>query len=352
MDGIGSLVDHGLLRQTGGAGEPRFLLLETLREYAHEQLAESAELQETERSHAAFFVVYSEDLGAMEPVMQEAHIAQYESDSGNIRAALSRLVASGNAEWALRLAAAQPWFWEHLEQFSEGRESLEAALKMPEAQAATLHRGRVAYAAATLCHRLGDYASALRHLAGDALPVFRYLGDQKSMASVLIGLASTKQALGRPEESKAHLEEAITIWRELDDEVAADYSLNNLAHISEEQGDHSTAKAILEPLVARFRARGNLRSTASALSSLGDIAAAQGDFSRALAYQTESLSLFTELNDATGLARVLTDLGNLARDVEVSRKPGDVTANPSARLSKPAAGRMWFAQSRRWPTVH
>jgi hypothetical protein len=89
-------------------------------------------------------------------------------------AALSRLVASGNAEWALRLAAAQPWFWDRLEQFSEGRESLEAALKMPQAQAATPHRGRAAYAAATLCHRLGDYASALRHQAGDALPVFRY----------------------------------------------------------------------------------------------------------------------------------------------------------------------------------
>jgi predicted ATPase len=313
-DGISSLVDHGLLRQTGGAGEPRFLLLETLREYAHEQLAESGELQETERSHAAFFVVYSEDLGALEPATLEAHIAQYESDSGNIRAALSRLVASGNAEWALRLAAAQPWFWERLEQFSEGRESLEAALKMPEAQAATPHRGRAAYAAATLCHRLGDYASALRHQAGDALPVFRYLGDRKSVASVLIGLASTKQALGRPEESRAHLEEAITIWRELDDDVAADYSLNNLARISEEQGDHSTAKAILEPLVARFRARGNLRSTASALSSLGDIAAAQGDFPRAQAYQTESLCVFNELNDATGLARVLADMGNLAHD--------------------------------------
>ncbi len=314
MEGIGSLVDHGLLRQTGGEGEPRFLLLETLREYAHERLAESGELPESERAHAAFFVVYSEDLGAMEPARQAAQITQYELDYGNIRAALSRLIASGNAEWALRLAAAQPWFWEHLEQFSEGRESLETALKMPEAQAATPHRGRAAYAAATMCQRLGDFASALRHHAADSLLVFRHLGDQKGVASVLIGLASTKQALGHPEDSKAHLEEAIVIWRELGDDVAADYSLNNLARISEKQGDHSTAKAILEPLVARFRARGNLRSAASALSSLGDIAAAQGDFPRAQAYQTESLSIFNELNDATGIARVLADMGNLARD--------------------------------------
>jgi predicted ATPase/serine/threonine protein kinase len=313
-DGIGSLVDHGLLRQAGGPGEPRFLLLETLREYAQEQLAASGELQETERAHAAFFVVYSEDLRAMGPDRQEAHISQYERDYGNIHAALNRLVASGNAEWASRLATAQLWFWEHLEQFSEGRELLETVLNMPAAQAATADRGRAAYAAATLCYRLGDITSALRHQASDALPVFRRLGDRKSTASVLIGLGFIKQALGRPEEARAHMEESIAIWRELGDDIAADYALNNLARLAEGQADYSAAKAILEPLVTRFRARGNLRSTASALSSLGDIAATQGDLSRAHTYQTESLALFTELNDATGLARVLTDLGNLARD--------------------------------------
>ena len=314
IEGMNSLVDHGLLRQTQAEGEPRFFMLETIREYAQERLAASGELAETERAHGAYFVVYSEDPGAMEAARQESRAAEYEREYGNIRAALGRLIAAGNAEWALRLAAAQLWYWEHQEQFSEGREAIEAALRMPEAQGATPPRGRAAYAAATLCYRLGDYASALRHQAGDALPVFRQVGDRKSVASVLISLAFVKQGLGRTEESKAHLEEAISIWRDLGDDAAADYSLSNLARIAEGEGDYATAKAILEPLVGRLRARGNLRGTASALSSLGDIAAAQGDLSRAHAYQTESLSIFGELHDATGLARVLADLGNLARE--------------------------------------
>jgi predicted ATPase len=312
MEGMASLVDHGLVRQEPDE-EPRFVLLETIREYAQERLSKSGERKDTERAHAAFFVVYSEDISSLDSVKQQEKLAQYQREYANSRAALRWLIGAGEAEWALRLSAAQTWFWDLSEQFSEAREMLETVLRMPEAQEPTAYRARTAYLGATQCYRLGDFASSVRYHA-DGLSILRRLGDRTSIASVLIGIAMSKQALGRCEESRMHLEEAIAIWRELGDDVAADYSLSNLAQVAKAQGDYPTAKAVLEPLVHRLKARGDRRNTALALSSLGDIAAAQGDIRRAGEYQSESLAVFTELNDATGQAMVLADLGQLARN--------------------------------------
>ncbi|MEX2263949.1 MAG: protein kinase [Bryobacteraceae bacterium] len=316
-EGISSLVDKSLLRQIAAEAEdPRFSMLETIREYARERLEASGELPETRRAHAAFFLVFSEDAGARDPAGQQASISEYERDYGNIRAAARYLVATDNAEWALRLAGAQVWFWEQLEHFAEGREMLESALRMPTAQAPTSLRARVAYAAGTLCYRLGDSASARRLHEDEALPIFRRLGERKGTASLMNGLAIIKHHLQRSDEAKAHLEEAVEIWREMGDDASADYSLNNLARIAASQRDYATARAILEPLAANFRDRGDLRGAASALSSLGDIAASQGDLSRSKEHQQDSLRLFAEIGDTAGMARVLVDLGNLARESE------------------------------------
>jgi predicted ATPase/serine/threonine protein kinase len=313
MEGISSLIDKNLLMQTSGdASEPRFTILETIREYARERLEAGGESSETGRAHAAFFLVLSEDTGALEPAAQQACLAEYEREYPNIRAAARYLIAADNAEWALRLAGAQLWFWEQLERFAEGREMLEQVLRMPRAQAPTASRAHVAYAAGTLCYRLGDFASARRLHEDEALPVFRGLGDRKGTASLLNGLAIVKHQMQRADEAKVHLEEAVAIWRELGDDAAADYSLNNLARIAASQKDYSTARAILKTLVANFRARGDLRGAASALSSLGDIAASQGNLSRSKKYQEGSLQLFAEIGDAAGMAHALADLGKLS----------------------------------------
>ncbi|MFN0105546.1 MAG: protein kinase domain-containing protein [Bryobacteraceae bacterium] len=314
-EGVSSLVDKSLLLQSAGeAEEPRFSMLETIRDYARERLEASGERAETERAHAAFFLVLSEEIGALDPLGRQASLGSYEREYGNVRAAIRRLAASDDAEWALRLGGAQIWYWEQVEYFSEGRELLETILRMPAAQQPTALRARVAYTLATLCYRLGDYGSARRLHEEEALRIFRQIGDRRGMASALVGLGVIKHCLRRFEEAKGHLQSAVQMWRELGDDEAADYSLHNLARIAEAQKDFVTARAILETLAVNLRARGDVRGTAFALTSLGDVAAGQGHLGQAKEYHEDGLRLFRELGDAAGMAPVLADLGNLARD--------------------------------------
>ena len=315
IEGMCSLVDKSLLVQSGiEGGEPRFFLLETLREYARERLESAGEAAATERAHAAYFLVFAEDIGAMEPARKEDLAPMYEREYGNLRAAIRFMIRTGEVDWALRLTATQHWFWEYLEHYSEGREVMESVLRMPGAEAPTSLRARVAYSASTLCARLGDWVSALRLQESEAMPIYRQLGDRQGIATVLNGHGYIRGMLGQVTESRAHFEEAIQIWRSLGNDEAADYALSNMARFAESQGDHVTAEAIMQPLVDRFRARGLLRDAASALSTLGDSAAAQGHFARAREYYEQGLNSFRELDDTNGCAHALADLGNLARE--------------------------------------
>ena len=156
FDGMSSLVDKSLLRQQGNNdAEPRFSMLETIREYARERLQERGELAATEHAHAAYFLVLAEeDVGILHPGQQQAWLRSSDLEHDNFRAAARSLLTAGNAVWALRLGAALLWFWEQQEYFTEGRDLLETILRMPGAEDRTALRARLAYCAGTLEYRL------------------------------------------------------------------------------------------------------------------------------------------------------------------------------------------------------
>src|SRR5262249_36440240 len=154
LDGIGSLLDKSLLRESGGSGdESRFLMLERIREYGLERLASGGEEAATKRAHAAYSLVLAEDkayehvsgpgspdspgpprpagdAGAPGPPWLE----QFEVERENFRAALDWLIVRGESEWGLRLAAALLQYWEEREHQSEGRERLAKLLALPGAR--------------------------------------------------------------------------------------------------------------------------------------------------------------------------------------------------------------------------
>ncbi|HYO81998.1 MAG TPA: protein kinase, partial [Bryobacteraceae bacterium] len=141
FDGVASLVDKSLLKQvTDEEAEPRFVLLETIREYARERLRTSGQAEEVARSHAAYFMVLCEDVGSMDASERRSWFRRVELENDNIRAAIRHLIATGSAEWALRLGAAQHWFWEQQELFTEARQTLEEILHMPGAEHSTAYR--------------------------------------------------------------------------------------------------------------------------------------------------------------------------------------------------------------------
>jgi predicted ATPase/serine/threonine protein kinase len=314
FEGVASLVDKSLLTQvTDEDAEPRFILLETIREYARECLRASGQAEEVERSHAAYFLVFCEDVGSLDASDRSSWFRRVGLEQENIRSAVRCLTATGNAEWALRLVAAQHWFWEQHELFTEGRELMEEVLRMRGAEGPTASRARAAYSAGTMAYRLNDFTSAYNHTY-EAVRIFRGLNDPQGLASVLLGCAQNAQALKRCAEARSLLEEAAGIWADLGNETARDYALINLSNIAKAEHDYEGAGAMLEPLVGRFRTRGDTQAAASTLSSLGDIAAAQGNALLARSRYEEALDLFQILRDPGGIARVMADLGDLNRD--------------------------------------
>jgi len=125
FDGVASLVDKSLLQQTGeSAGEARFGMLETIREYGLERLAASGEEAATRRAHAAYFLIMAEDgaphlAGGGE---QALWLERFFAEHDNIRAALGWLTRTGNADWGLRLALSLSQFWLEHAHPTEGRE--------------------------------------------------------------------------------------------------------------------------------------------------------------------------------------------------------------------------------------
>ena len=134
------MVDKSLVRQIEQSdGEPRFLMLETIREYGLEKMAACGEAPLTRRAHAAYCLVLAEE-GAAEDI-SASHtqwLDRFELEHNNFRSALDWLTETGNAEWGLRLGAALFRFWEMREHLSEGRERLGKLLKLPGAAASTI----------------------------------------------------------------------------------------------------------------------------------------------------------------------------------------------------------------------
>ena len=183
---MSSLVDNSLLVQrVSEDGTPRFVLLETFREYGREQLLEHGEAALTERAHAAYMLVLAEEETLeMGPAEREAWLRYCDVEHDNFRAAIRCLIATGDAEWALRLAVALFRFWEQRDHLSEGRETLARVLDMPGAAAATRLRARALYCASVLNDIQGDLARA-EALGREACDIYRQFDDLKGVATTM-----------------------------------------------------------------------------------------------------------------------------------------------------------------------
>jgi predicted ATPase len=312
LTGVSSLVDNSLLQQRASEdAEPRFFMLETIREYARERLLDSGDAPATRRAHAAYFLVVAEEgTVATVPPERERWLRTCDTEHDNFRAALRLLIETGNAEWGLRLGTALFGFWEQREHITEGRTSLTTLLEMPEAGVLTSVRGRALYAEGTLADTQGDHEAAEARF-WEARDIFRRLDDVKGVATVTNALGIQAQRRGRYPEARSRFEEAISLWQQSGEIIPADLASSNLANVAKAEGDYDAARALLEQVAATSRARGDVRGVASALNGLGDVAAAQRDHDSARRYHHQSLAAYRQIDDRWGIARVLTALATV-----------------------------------------
>jgi predicted ATPase len=315
LDGMSSMVDKSLVQQIEPAeGEPRFVMLETIREYALERLGSGGDEALTRRAHAAYYLVLAEEEGGEGSGEEPAgSLDRFEIEHDNFRAALDGLTQAGDAEWGLRLGSALFRFWESRDHLAEGRDRLVRLLKLPGPKAPSKARARALFAAGVLAGEQGDYGAA-RTLLSESIEIDRELGDRWGVAVSLNALAVNALDGGDVAGSRSLFEENLALWRELGDRVAIARSLSNLANVVKVQGDPARARALYGESLEIFQGLGDRTGAAWTLSHQGDVAREQQDFAAARALYEESLAAFRKLGDRWGIAGVLSDMGNLASD--------------------------------------
>jgi predicted ATPase/DNA-binding XRE family transcriptional regulator len=327
LEELGSLVEQSLLRpEAGPEDEPRFGMLETIREYAGAQLEAGGEAEEIRHRHATYYLSWAE---AAAPELtgpeQVVWLERLERDRDNLRAALAWARERGEAETGLRLAAALWRYWAARGYLREGRAWLEGLLALARgsedagggaggtvrAAAAGALRARALFAAGWLARLQGDGAAAQTWLE-QAAALGRAAGEPRTAAGALNALGLTAQHEGDLERAAARLEESLALMQEVGDRRGIAVALGNLGAVALYQGDLERAAASTEEALAFFRQAGDRDSSAVCLRNMGKVARRQGEAARAEALQREALALFRELGDPLRSAEGLELLAGTA----------------------------------------
>ena len=311
---MSSLLDKSLVQQTEqGEHEPRFGMLETIREYCLERLSDSGEEQATRRSHAAYCMVLAEEGN---PDLDEAErtgwLARCDIEHDNFSAALDWLVQSSHAEWSFRLCIALFRFWEMREHLAEGRARLESLLRMGRSDFAR-ERAKVLVYLSTFATVQRDFPAATE-FAEKSLSVYQELGDPWGIAVAMNARAIIASDRQDYLAAQSHFDESLARWRALGDRVAIARCLHTFANFVRGRGDYARARTVLEEAGRMFEEVGDRSGAAWSLNQRGDIAREEGDVGEAHELYQCALSAFREAHDQWGIARSLTDLAQIACD--------------------------------------
>lgn len=309
FDGLSSLVDKNLIQRADRPeAESRFTMLETIREYALEQLAASGEEPPTRRAHAAYCLVLAEEGNPeLSPAERSAWLRRCDLEIDNYRAALDWLLQTHSVEWTLRLSMALFRFWDMREHLSEGRTRLESILELTN----THHqheRAKICIFLGALSTAQGDFSAAEGFLQ-QSLSLYETQGDRRGIAASLNALGVNARDRGDNERARNHFEKSLVYWRTLSDSVSTARSLHNLANVLKVQGDYARAQLLLEEAIINFAELGDRSGAAWSINQKGDIAREQGDLVAARESYERALKAFRETGDRWGSARSLADLG-------------------------------------------
>lgn len=346
LEGVSSLLDKSFVRRDPASQdeEPRFAMLETIRDYGVEVLATTGRETEVRRTHASLMAAIAEE--------NELDTERLAHDGDNFRTAIEWACRVGEAELALRLGASLWWTWYVRGQYAEGRAALETILAIAGGESVPV-RAKAQTGAGALAFLQCDYAAAIAQLES-SIVLARQHGDPMSLARSLQFRGSIARERGDYEHAiDLHLL-SHTLWTELEDRANAGRSLNyvgfaswlsgdfartfelcestlqlfrerhdtegvtwsllNLAAADLHSGGFARAEERLDECLSWSRAGGFKEGVAWSLNLLGCVLRARGDLWRAETILQDSLRLHWELGDRWRTASVLEALGGLRRD--------------------------------------
>ena len=318
LDGIASLVDKSLLRhETASESEPRYAMLEVIREFGLERLAASGEIAAAYERLLSWYLSQAQPPGWRWGVpmnhTDSAWFAGWERELTTVRSVLAWAETQGDVERGLQLASALFLFWWARDHLPEGRRWLERGLAAGTA-ASPGTRALALNVLSAIAHRQDDNTRAARH-AQEALSLFTEIDDEEGAghAAYLLGIALYR--LGDLDAAEVCYEQAITLLRPtgqdatLENVIAAEAMLG-IAQIARDRGDLARAASLYEETLQWQTLAGVTWGAALSRYGYGTVTQSQGDVPRALTLYRESMHYWRQIGDDGSVAVCLEGIAS------------------------------------------
>ncbi len=313
LDGLTSLVEKSLVRGAETTDdEPRFRMLQTIREFGLERLAATGEIG-TLRDRHLDWVAGRVELAEPELVGKDTKtwLDRLELEHDNLRAALRWALEAGRVEIGL-LTAGRAWrFWHQRGHLGEGLAMTRDLLACPAGQGRTPGRAKALNGAGGLAYWQNDFPTAGRYYA-EQLDIVQELGDKAGLAEAHYNLGYLAAIPGDHAAAVEHYEQALALWRELGDGRGQASGLAGLGLVLYLKGDWEGSLRTSREALAAAERIGDRYRAASVVGVIGRVAMELGDLRLARSSGLEALMMFDEVGDLTGLGLQLDDLGDLA----------------------------------------
>jgi predicted ATPase/DNA-binding XRE family transcriptional regulator len=317
------LVEHSLVLVQDTRGEPRFDMLETIRDYARERLAALGEAGRGGERHACWFLALAEAAeSGLQGTDQLAWVSRLDAERDNLAAALGWARDHGDWETGLRLASALWWYWSYHGSLRTGRGWLEELLSRCDGRARAAVLGRAQAVAGWLSMHQGQAAVARSQFQAALALAEGDRDDGWTTAFALTGLGAGGVWAHDPDRARLRilLEDARDRWRRLDDACGLLFATANLGVLALSDGDLPRARPLLRSCLDVASSTGAPYSVGYACEQLGMLALADGDPAEAAARFRESLRQAHALGDPfitsyslVGLAAAASRTGDLER---------------------------------------
>jgi predicted ATPase/DNA-binding CsgD family transcriptional regulator len=309
-DGMEALINNSLISQVQSPiNEPRFMLLETMREYALEKLDESGERAAICERHAQYFLVIAEQTSQeyYGPQMTTWFI-RLEAQHDNLRAALRWAIASGNGQMGLRFISGLSHFWRVRGHLSEGRSWLPQVLELKNTDEPTKILADALHGIGDLAYLQSDYDAA-RALYTEALILYEKLELHQRAAYTLVSLGEVATEVGDYDTAPIMFKKGYALSRQAGDVQGSARALTQLGWSALRTGDFDHAREWLEEGLVLFEATNDRVNIGLTYSGLGEIAVRTGEFEKATILLEKSLNIRRDLSEIWGIA---ASLGSLA----------------------------------------
>ena len=314
IDGLASLLDKSLLQKlVGMSNEPRYTMLEVVREYALERLAENGESRTIQLRYARFFLQLAKTpRGVLPPTVPQAlWLNQMDLEYDNLRAALKWCFAN-DLELGLHLATAVGDYWIKRGRLIEGRFWIEKYINACRGSVKVLLDSlREALRCASVLAYFQDDMAAVREHAEALRELGRERKDKASLAFALFFLGQDALQQEHFEQAKPLFEQSLALSRQIEDNGHTASTLLMLGLVAGGQKDYPQALAYNAESLAMYQRLGDRWLESFILENTADIWAEQGDYQKARALSQRSLSISQELGDRRTLSQILEQLAGL-----------------------------------------